>query len=480
MKTIVSIKYVKSLFTFFFALITFNSQAVVTHTLQDNTLHAKVNDWHIPSKSVTLFHQYALLKNPELTQSQLLKNIIENRLLADHAKQYIGLSIISDETKVGFKQKHATQAQLINVLKSQYQTDISHSISQLQGGNLKSVITTPLTLSKLELNDLFTMTKTMEYTLSHHQKNILKGISLLNFQFPKAAEQTMTLWDIYERTNMQEKISLFKGDTATLKKLTYQHLSSLYVLHFVKHFTNISDNELANLKQFITDNRIARQFQLYSGAKTAVHHSNQALRNLSKQVSQQEIEQYYQAHKETFKTIKKVKARHIQLASQSQADKVYQALKEGLNFNDAIKQYSQATDKHQPVAGSLGWINRKEINGDWLRTLPFTQKTVGTFSAPFMSPKKHFKTTVWEIVYLDDQVVDYLDPTSKTVQYNASKSIAKIKINQSVSEIKQQLWHEARVNINNSKISSDLFNHKTPEFNLFETGHQHSEPHHGH
>lgn len=107
-----------------------------------------------------------------------------------------------------------------------------------------------------------------------------------------------------------------------MKKLTYQHLSSLYVLHWVKHFTNINENELTNLKQFISDNRIARQYQLYSGVKTAVHHSNQALRKFSKQVSQQEVEQYYQANKEDFKTVKQVKARHIQLASQSQAHKV--------------------------------------------------------------------------------------------------------------------------------------------------------------
>ncbi len=191
-------------------MITLNSQAVVTHTLQDNTLHAKVNDWHIPSKSVTLFHQYTSFRNPELTESQLLKNIIENRLLAHYAKENIGLSVISDETKVGFKQEHATQAQLINVIKSQYQTDISHSITQLQGGNLKSVITTPLTLSKLKLNDLFTMTKAMEYTLSHQQKNKLKDIPLLIFQFPKTSEKAITLWDIYERTNMQEKMALLR------------------------------------------------------------------------------------------------------------------------------------------------------------------------------------------------------------------------------------------------------------------------------
>ena len=131
-------------------------------------------------------------------------------MLAHYAKENIGLSVISDETKVGFKQEHATQAQLINVIKSQYQTDISHSITQLQGGNLKSVITTPLTLSKLKLNDLFTMTKAMEYTLSHQQKNKLKDIPLLIFQFPKTSEKAITLWDIYERTNMQEKMALLR------------------------------------------------------------------------------------------------------------------------------------------------------------------------------------------------------------------------------------------------------------------------------
>ncbi len=461
-------------------LLSLESHATIIHTQQDDATVATVNDWAIPSKSVELFYQYAIDKNPELSKSQLVKNIIENHLLTNYAKKTIGLEAISDETKVGFKQETATQEQLINVLKYRYQDDITRSIQHLKKGNLGSVITVPMNISSEALAKLFTMKKTMEYKISSNQQNVFKNTSLLHYQFPHQKPQTITLWDIYNRTNMQEKIALFKADTNTLKSLTRKHLSSLYVLHWVKQSTSINQEELSSLKQFITENRIARQYHLYTGSKSAVHHSNEALRTLSKQVSPQEIAEYYLQHKESFKTVKKVKARHIQLTSQAQADTVYQKLKSGLDFAKAIEKYSHAKDKNNSEPGSLGWIKRSELNRDWLHTLPFMQKQTGQFSPPFMSPKKHYPTTLWEIIYLDERVTGYLAPNSKTVQYNASKAIAKIKIGQSVSDTKKQLWHEARVSLNKNKVKPEAFTQQTSDFNLFTTGHQHSEPDHEH
>jgi len=480
MKIITIIRILKRPLCAISLLLALDSHAIITHTLQDEATVATVNNQTIPTKSIELFYQYAIDKNPELSKSQLVKNIIENHLLTKYVKKTIGLEVISDETKVGFKQEVAAQDQLINVLKYRYQEEITKSIQQLKSGNLNSVITAPMSISSKALAKLFTMEKAMEYRINLSQQNIFKNTHLLNYQFPQQTLQTITLWDIYDRTNMQEKIALFKADTNTLKSLTRKHLSSLYVLHWVKQFTPISQFELTSLKQFITENRIARQYHLYTGSKTAVHHSNEKLRALSKKVSPQEINEYYQQHKESFKTVKKVKARHIQLTSQAQADKVYQELKSGLNFAKAIEKYSHAKDKNSSEPGSLGWIKRSDLNRDWLHTLPFTQKQTGQFSPPFMSPKKRYPTTLWEIIYLDERVTGYLPPSSKTVQYNASKAIAKIKINQSVSDTKKQLWYEARVNLNKNIINTEAFIQQTTHFNLFNTGHQHSEPNHEH
>ncbi|MEH6348249.1 MAG: peptidylprolyl isomerase [Bermanella sp.] len=480
MKSIIKINIFKHFSFALFLFTSIESQATITSTLQDEASYASVNDWAIPTKSVELLYQYSAAKNSDLTKSQLVKSIIENHLLANYAEQTIGLSKISDETKVGFKQKYATQEQLINVLKYKYQENISQSIHQLEGGNLNSVIVTPITISKAMLSKLFIMNKAMEYKINSKQQNTFKITSLLNYQFPQGKQQSITLWDIYDRTNMQEKIALFKADTHTLKKLTHRYLSSLYVSYWVKQFTEVSDTELNSLKQFIAENRIGHQVHLYKGSKTTVHHSNQTLRTLSKQVSPQEIEQYFLSHKEEFKTVQKVKARHIQLTSQIQADQVYQELKSGLNFNKAIKKYSQAADKNNRIPGGLGWIIRKDIKGNWLRTLPFTQKQVATFSAPFMSPKKNYENPVWEIIYLDERVLGYLLPTSKTVQYNASKAIAKKRINQSVNETKNQIWKKARVNLNKKKISLDVFNQQTTDLTLFSKSHQHGENGHEH
>jgi hypothetical protein len=480
MKIITIIKSQKVLLVICLLFMALNGHAKITHYLQSEDNVATVNDWPLPKKSVELFYQYVAEKNPEITQIQVVKSIIENHLLAKHAKKTLGLEVISDQTKVGFKQEHASHAQFINIIKFQYQEDITLSIQGLNGGDLNGVITRPLSMTSNTLSDLLSMGKAMEYRLSPVQIETLKNTQLLKYQFPKSKPKNISLWDIYDRTNVQEKIVLFKGDMKTLTKLIQNRLSSLYIAHWVKQSNNIEHSELLALQKFISDNRIARQYHLYTGSKTAVHHSNQALRALAKKVTPQEIEHYYQTHIEDFKTIKKVKARHIQLGSQEQADHVYQALEAGLDFTTAIKKYSQAKDKHNQIPGNLGWISRKEARDNWLHTLPFTQKKAASFSRPFMSPKKHQPSPVWEIIYLDERVMGYLAPTSKTVQYNASKAIAKLKVQQSFKDTQKALWHEARVNLNKSKVNTKAFEQQATHFNLFNTAHQHDDSEHGH
>jgi len=466
-------------FVYFFIWVCTTSIALAktNYTLVEPEIVAVVNDWSIPEASLDVFYEHVRTDNQAITKHSLLDNIIESRLVALHALETIGEQTLSDESSVGFKQSVANQDQLIGILKTSFNPQITKSIKLLNGGTFTSVIKQPLSLTQKELQEILSLKGRMEYKLTTNQMEIARNTRLIKFQFPNQASSDITLWDIYERTNIQEKIALQRSDISMLKSLIQRRLSNLYIFYWVKHHSIIGDQELEALQQFIHDNRVARQYHLYEGSISDVHHDNKGLRRMTKNVTQEEVDLYYQSHKEEFKSTLKVKARHLRINNQALADQVYAELKDSLDFKDAVIKYSIAEDKSLASPGDMGWIDRKDKTKSWLTTLPFIPSESGVFTAPFKSPITKGKHPFWEIIFVDERVTDYYPADSKTVHYAAAKLIAKQKIARNTLLLKTSLMADAVININasftgqakTSQHSNDLNN-----FYLFKKEHSHN------
>ncbi|MGH9338591.1 MAG: peptidylprolyl isomerase [Acidobacteriota bacterium] len=76
----------------------------------------------------------------------------------------------------------------------------------------------------------------------------------------------------------------------------------------------------------------------------------------SAEVTEQEVEQHYLAHKEEYKRPAMIKVSHILVPTQAEADEIQKALTEGASFETLASEKSK-----DPVSGSrsgdLGWIN---------------------------------------------------------------------------------------------------------------------------
>jgi parvulin-like peptidyl-prolyl isomerase len=187
------------------------------------------------------------------------------------------------------------------------------------------------------------------------------------------------------------------------------------------------------------------------GLHADVHDDNPALRARAKDISEEKIKQFYQANKDEFEVVERVKARHIRVDSQELADQVVAKIKAGLDFSTAIKKYSIANDKHAPIPGDLGWLKRSDKKRSWLHAVAFVQQA-GTVSAPFRSPQNQ-GPIVYEIIYADDRIDGHLPYSDPTVRYEASRDIALKELREELSALQSRLRSSAEIHLNKAALN---------------------------
>jgi len=446
--------------------------------LQDKSgLLAKVDGWIIPAKSFELYHRYQVTQDETLTKDALLYNLVMNRLISQFALSEIGENKLNDDSKVAYSTDTALRDLFTAIVRFNFNDQISEAIKSSSKKSLSTYISEPFVLTKVQLKSVISPSKQsflLVYRLNETQTKRAKTMRLLTFQFPNQTKRTINLFEIYQASNIQEKIAIHQLDIEKLKELIQRYMTSLYAEYWLNTLSGLSQVEIQALRDFISQNRVVGQYYRYTGFKSGIHQDNLPLKQVAKTVTLEEVSSYYNANKDAFKTILKVKARHITLDSQALADKVQAELSQGLAFQKAVELYSIAEDKLKPIPGDLGWIERSG-HKEWLLSLPFTQKK-GQHSPAFMSPIKNGKKRTWEIVYLDDKVEGYYPFDSETVRYQASKQIAEQKIHQHIISLRSKLTREATIWVPKNLVSK-FEDKNTPlvEIDLFHQAHDHAD-----
>ncbi|SHK52262.1 peptidylprolyl isomerase [Paramaledivibacter caminithermalis] len=88
---------------------------------------------------------------------------------------------------------------------------------------------------------------------------------------------------------------------------------------------------------------------------------NYALRKLlnSVNVTEDEVVNYYNNNKESFKTPESVKASHILVKTEEEANKILDEIEKGLDFEEAAKKYSTCPSKER--GGDLGFFTKGKM-----------------------------------------------------------------------------------------------------------------------
>ncbi|NMM64804.1 peptidylprolyl isomerase [Clostridium sp. P21] len=123
------------------------------------------------------------------------------------------------------------------------------------------------------------------------------------------------------------------------------------LISFELIYNYAKDNNMESDPTYVSQLEIAKKEIL---TQTAI---SKVMQQVS--VEDKEVEDYYNANKENFKNPETVSAKHILVESEEKAKKVAEEINNGMDFEDAAKQYSSCPSKEQ--GGNLGNFGRGQM-----------------------------------------------------------------------------------------------------------------------
>ncbi len=425
--------------------------AKVQYDIKDPTIAATMGELVLSADTVEMFwHSYNHPSRP-ITPPQAMQRIIDDALLAQHARKVLTSDILNNANKVGFANDVMLEDRATALIRKTYQKDLVAKIQSLPKG-LESLFSLNNEITEAKLADLMTLKAALMIKANPQQEAAAKRTIVASIDFTPADLTShfkeLTLWDIYRRQNVQGRLAIHKADLNYLKGQIKQRIGSLVVLAWAEN--NLTAHDYNAIKSILLNEQQKTRLLESMGLHADVHDDNPALREKAKKISEEKIKQFYQNNKDEFEVVERVKARHLRVSSQEQADRVVAEIKDGLDFTTAIKKYSIADDKNDPIPGSLGWLKRSDKKRGWLHAIAFVQQA-GKVSAPFRSPQNQ-GDIVYEIIFADERIDGHLPYTDPTVRYEASRDIALRELREEFTALQTKLRNNADIHLNKAAL----------------------------
>ena len=389
---------------------------------------------------VQLLHQSASRDNKEYTQQKTMDLIIENQLIADEAiRQFGEEAFLHAEDRVGFSARYMLENQYVTTVQYLFRNAMQ---SQAPSIDVKKFITKSFACEPDLLKKALFLGQHQEFKLPDAELKAADNYKLLSFQFPSKTLESISLGDIYREQNVQGRIALHNGDCGFLQSTTDHGFMQHYVIYWVETHSGLSVAEIQQIKMALRARYIKDQYLAKLGIAEDAHDDSDYVIARAKKITSNEIYQYYDVHKDQFKRVTKAKGRHLLINTQELADKIYAELLAGLDFNEAIKKYSQADDKNSASPGAVDWVyNNASV--PWRDTL-FLILPPNKINPPLKAPF----ATEWEIIMVDKRVEEYQAKDSEGVRYQVAQILARQKIKEEFSDLQKRLYANTLIRIN--------------------------------
>ena len=447
--------------------------AVSLQTLDDSVAF-NINGTDYSFRAAAFLAGEARKHNPALDTGHLVKGLIENRLLVlnkaellpehhdaeanpvqmqqsethqDHQHDFGHQGHQDHQDHQGHHDNHAAYTHEIGI-NVQSQTEYQQLLNSIQrvepDVDIRRRLKKDIALDEARLQQILPKAsgKMSREDLEESQVKALMALPVLGYSFAEK-QGVITAWDVFSHANVHHRVRLRRADKETFLKLALEQLLLLVQQQQIIAGTDWTQKDLDDLRLFVRD-KVEKQTLFKSlGILADLHHDAAALERFKQQVSDGEIKAYYRQHSDEFLQVASVRARHITLASQEQADKVYQELQSGLSFSDAIKRYSLADDRHAAESGALGLINKNTEGLTFLQKLALIQP-VGKASTPY----RMLDGKTYEIILVDEKKPEVLPLSDKSVQGSIRTRLAQQKAAAYVEQLQSQLREASQIRIN--------------------------------
>ncbi|HYD78667.1 MAG TPA: peptidylprolyl isomerase [Paucimonas sp.] len=411
---------------------------------------------HVDGKPIHVFSVDAMLKSAprqdrKPTAAEVLETMIADRLLAAWARRSFDRDELHPSSHVGFARDVAIDDQLVSTLRGLYRRELDAAVRALPGGSLEGLIVAQADLDRSRLDGIFGAPSglRLEYALTAGQQAAARRIELLRFKPISGRERTLSLYDVYRRQNVQGRIEFHNRNPEFILQQARVAMAGWFVRDWAQR--RFGEQAVDDLRAAIADREDARAaMTLFGIGHTETESRLQA--RLARQVKPAEIAAYYERHKEHFKRVERVKARHIRVPDEASGNEVMEAVARGEDFGRLAMRYSIAPDRES--GGDLGWIVHQGIP-DWLASLALVQPQ-GQVSRPLRTPVGPHEKAEWEIVLVEQRVEGYQAPDSEAVRYAATKAIAHEKALSRFRSLRERLLRNARVEIHRQALEEPL------------------------
>jgi len=403
-------------------------------------LAARIDGAPVYAATVDTLWQQRRASEPSLTRRTVLDDLIDARLQA-------GAAAPVGQATVAYAPDVVIEERLVAALNEVYGKEIEAAIKALPNASLESLVIAQAPIPKSQLDAIFSRPGAMllEIALSEDQQAQAAKLDVLRYQLPGAKPARITLLDVYRRQNVQGRLALSQQAAGVASRQARHILANAFVMHWASQ--RFGAGVLADLRKAIADGEKLAALQQQYGVGMDTDAGSPVLNRLAQETSAEEIEKYYQRHQDQFTRIERVRARHIRLSDEAQAQRAVKALQGGASFAATARSMSRAADAAQ--GGALGWISA-DGSKDWLASLAFSQEP-GKASAAIRAPVGPNEPAYWEIVLVEERVQGVHPQGSETVRYQASRMIALQKAMQQLGEMKEQARHSARIDILEAK-----------------------------
>ncbi|MRV74438.1 hypothetical protein GJ700_22270 [Duganella sp. FT92W] len=430
--------------------------AAVRYGLDDPALAARIDAAPLHAFTVDTLWRQARLADPQAARAATLEGLVAERLLAASARAQWGEAALLTGQGVAYAHDVALDDQLAALLRSLYKTELEQALAQLPGGSLDGLVVAEPAIDGAAMAATFDAVfgkpgaLRLDYSLTAAQAQHAKAMPVLAYRLPGGGAGTLSLYDIYRRQNVQGRIALHMRQPGALKQQARQALGVLAVLDWAG--SRFGAAALADLRRALSDQAVTLAVQRLHGIGADTDSGSPLLNQLAAQADSDAIRAYYDQHRDEFRRIDKVRARHVRTHDEAAAQAAYAALKGGADFASVARKFSMAADAAQ--GGDLGWIDASGKTS-WLQQLAFAQPP-GTVSRPVRAPVGPQDKAYWEIVLVEQRVDGVQPPEAESVRYVASRAIARRSAIAQLAALRARVVREADIELNRSLLDAPL------------------------
>lgn len=417
------------------------------YDLEDPALAGTVNGEPLSTVFVDLMHRIAAKGDPDIARATVVQALLDDRLIAAHARASSepGEHLI-EENKVVFSPEMQIRQAMVSNLQAGFRQQMEARLKREKGGSLNGVILSERAPTAAEWRAMLGPDQGLraEYALDAKGRAAADRVVLLRYRFGQDAPGKVTLLEVYDGQNVQGRELLHARNDAFAADQARLLLKQRWILRWGQSDEALGAADFAVFARAMEDRLVHTGWMAHLGVAVDIHDDPQHLKDLQAQVTPEEIRAYYEANRDEFRRIEKVRARHVRVKDEATANKLAERLQQGASLADLAREHSIAADAAS--GGDLGWIVHGEKAHGWLDSLAFLQQP-GKPGRPVRLPGAAGEEPGWEIMLVEERVMGWQPLESESVRYLASQAIAKHKALAEYRGTVERLRREATIRL---------------------------------